>query len=740
VFDASTREPVPAASIRIAATNRGTIANTAGQFTVQLPGGALTVIASALGYRPDTLTLSSSPAAYHEFLLTPSAIILPEVLVTSEDPAIAIMRRAIARKHQWIDRLATFTMAAFTRQVLRRDTSIASITEAETRGYWRAGDTLREVVVHRRQTANIREAVNFASVGRILNFNEDRIRFLGYDFVGPTADDAFDYYDYTLVRTRSDLGRQLYDIRMVPRTRMTPLFRGTVSIDGASDALAGVDVVPNEAFSIPFVREHRLRYRQQFMLADSSFWMPVDVRIDGRFVVGVPGITFPPIGFEQTSVISSYAINVPVPDSIFRKPRLVVEAPASPLDSAYWTSPGVLPLTPDETAAYGTLDSTRTLETQFRPGGLGAALAGEGGAARVLSWLDLSFNRVEGLHAGLSGSLDSLSSSLSVRGGAAYAFSSRYTSASAGATLFTSADRKLGFGGDWVHRYELTPGWHPYEGFLNALTSLLFKDDYYDYYRAEGWSAHVVYAPGPGLSTRLMFTSEWEFNAPQATDYSLLYPSDSYRPSPAAVPGRMRSVRFDLKLGGSDLPADIVTTDALGLSIEHSSPHLARSDFAFTQYHLFGTVAIPTFGRSFLFKPMLRLRLAAGTSTGEVPRQRFFSVETSSSYTAGFGAMRAMNVKEFTGTRYIALNLEHNFRSLPFLALGIPFLYENNFELIVNGGIANAWGGDTPRPEGWYEEAGLSLNRIFELFRLDGTWRLSAPGGFAITFGIAHIL
>jgi hypothetical protein len=738
VVDAVTHEPVPAASIRIMGTTHGTIANPTGQFALSLEGDEHTVIASALGYRPDTLTLSGTPPASYEFTLQPSDIILPEVVVTSEDPAAAIIRRAIARKHQWIDRLFSFTMEAFTRQVIRRDTSIASITEAATLGYWRTGDTLREVIVRRRQTANINESFNLASVGRILNFNEDRLHFLGYDFVGPTADDAFEYYDYTLERTRSGSGHELYDIRMIPRTRLIPLFNGTVSIDGDTYALAGVDVEPNEAFSIPFVREHRLRYRQQFMLADSAFWMPADIRIDGRFVVGFPGITFPPIGFEQISVISSYAINVPVPDSIFRKPRVAVDSSAALHDSAYWASSDLLPLTHDEHAAYLTLDSSKTLEAQFRPGGLAAALA-SGGTASALSYLDLSFNRVEGFHAGLDAALDSLSPYLKVRGSAAYGFSSKTSSASAGATVFTSAERTVGFGADWTHRYETTPGWQPYQGFLNGLTALFFKDDYYDYYRAEGWNAHLEVVPSPVLSGRVTFTSQWQFNAPPTTGYSILYPSRSYRPNPQADEGRLRSIRLDLRLGREPQPIEFFSSDAMGLSVEYSSPSLAASGFSFTQYHLFGTLAVPTFGRSFLFKPMFRLRLAAGTTSGQPPRQRYFSVETSSSYTAGFGSMRAMDVKEFTGTRYVALNLEHNFRSLPFLAMGIPFLYKNSFELIINGGIANAWGGNGSRPDGWYYEAGIGLNRIFELFRVDGTWRLSSPGGFTATVGLAQI-
>ena len=105
--------------------------------------------------------------------------------------------------------------------------------------------------------------------------------------------------------------------------------------------------------------------------------------------------------------------------------------------------------------------------------------------------------------------------------------------------------------------------------------------------------------------------------------------------------------------------------------------------------------------------------------------------------------MRGMNVKEYSGTGYIAVNAEHTFRSLPFLALGIPFLYENNIELIVYGGAARTWG--TPglplqTTDGWYTEAGFGINRIVDILRADFTWRLSAPRFFRLTLGFAQIL
>jgi phenylpropionate dioxygenase-like ring-hydroxylating dioxygenase large terminal subunit len=162
---------------------------------------------------------------HHDERMRPSDIVLPEVVVTAEDPAIGIIRRAIANKQRWIDRLASYEMQAFTRQTIYRDTAVAAINESFTKGYWQKGDTLREIVTQKRQTANVQPSFNFASVGRMLNFSDDRINFVGYTFVGPTAVDALDYYDYKLLRTRSAGGNDVYEIRMIPRTLTAPAVR-----------------------------------------------------------------------------------------------------------------------------------------------------------------------------------------------------------------------------------------------------------------------------------------------------------------------------------------------------------------------------------------------------------------------------------------------------------------------------------------------------------------------------------
>jgi hypothetical protein len=744
VRDAVTGEPLASANVRVAASSRGTIANVNGRFVLPLDPGTHRVIISSIGYRPDTLLIDLTGSLVRDVMLQPSEILLPEIVVTSEDPAIEIIRRAIANKKRWADRLSSYELQAFTRQTIRRDTAIAAINESYTRGYWQKGDTLREIVRQKRQTANIGAEQNFASVGRILNFNEDRIRFVGYSFVGPTATDALEYYDYKLLRTRAANGAETYEIRMIPRTRSIPLFAGTVNIAGESYALIGVDVEPNEAFLIPFIKDRKLRYRQQFSLYDHQFWMPADIRIEGAFTIGLVGLTMPRIAIEQTSVIYQYDINTPIPDSIIQKPRLSVDSTARRYDSTFWATTAVLPLNVQEQKAYATLDSTQSLEVQFRPGGVAATLGGGGeGLGSFLEILDISFNRVEGLHLGARYTLDGKIPWLSAKGGFAYGFSDMQTKYLLGMTVYPGSRRAFGVGAEIYRRLDHRPDQGYFEAVFNSLTCLISRNDYRDYYQSEGGRAFIVGIPTPKLRMDFSFVAEQHRSAEQNTDFSFFSHSRSYRPNPPVVEGNLRSLRLDLRLGDEPVPLDLISRDQVVISIEHSNPSLASSSFSFTRYDAVGIVTFPTFAEDFLFRPSLKVRVGAGTATGDVPPQRWFDLESSSSGVGPFGVMRAMSVKEFSGTGYLAINLEHNFRTIPFLLLGVPFLYENGIEFLVHGGGARTWSHNVPVPhttDGWYAEAGFGISRILDLLRVDFTWRLSQPYRFALTVAVAGIL
>ena len=753
VLDAGTAEPLVAAHIRLLGTTQGTITNSSGRFSLHIHAGAHRLSFTMLGYRSDTAHVTVPRPGELTIRLQQADIVLPEFVVTSEDPAYEIIRRAIAAKKQWKAELGSYEFEAFTRQLVRRDTSIATITESFSKGYWQQGDTLREVIVQRRQTENVHGADNFAAVGGILNFSEDQIRLAGYTFTGPISPDAFDYYRYKLLRTRTDHGPGLYEIRMTPRTRTSPLFDGIIHIAESSYALVGVDVEPNEAFQFPFVKELQLRYKQQFALYDHAFWLPVDIRLNGAGSISIPGFSLPRMVFEQTSVIYNYLLNPQIPDSVFRKPELVVDSSATKLDTTFWAANPILPLNAEEQQAYQNLDSTQTFEVMFLPralvisGGIKAQWVGT-----LLKYLDLSFNRVEGFHLGINADLEHVLPWASLTAQMGYGTSDRRVKYGFGGTLYPPLGHAVGLGAEVYRRLDYRPDRGYYGKLLNSLTALFGKSDYRDYFETEGWRAYVSSPIARRLTATLSFISENHSSTQRRTNFSLIYPTRLYRDNPAIDEGRLRSFRFDVFFGEKPVLFDVITKNGLELTVEHSDPSLVSSAFSFTRYHVSATASLPTIGQGFLFRPALRVRVGAGTSAGTLPPQRLFDVETASAGSAFFGVMRGMSVKEYQGTSYVALVAEHNFRSLPFLALDIPFLYESQIDLITYAGFAHTWGQrSTSVPgehvaiasrgrEASYAEAGVAVGRIFEILRADFTWRFTAPTGFRFTLGVAQVM
>ena len=747
VFDNNSGEPLPTANIRIAGTSMGTISNLHGNYSLTLDSGKYTIIFSYLGYRPDTLQTIFRQSLVYDVRLKPSPVQIPEVVVVAEDPALEIIRKAIAHKQEWMKKIRSYQFDAFTRQVLRRDTGIASITESYTTGYWRAGDTLREFVKQKRQTENIPSEENFAAVRRIINFNDDEISLFtihtnghasAYLFTGPTAPDALEKYDYKLLSTSTTNGIDIYRIQMIPKTRTQPLFAGTITIADGAFAVMGVDVAPNEAFTFPFVKDIRLRYRQQFSLYEDEFWMPADISIEGSFALSIIGISFPRIGIETVSSIYNYAINPALPDTIFQHDRVTTDSTAARYDSTFWKAHEVLPLTVEEQRAYKTLDSGQTLEKQFQPNGPLASF-GNDKTGSFIDHIDARFTRVEGFFAGWKTGIDNLSPLFRIDGAAGIGFSDQRFKYDLGATVYSSSRHTFGIGSEWYSRLDNIPDNGYYGQLAISLMSLIDKDDYRDYFLANGNRMFITATPPSFIDASFSFISEREYTLGIQSTFSFFSTGTLYRPNPVIDDGLLRSLRFDLRIGEAPVPLDLVLYNALEISIEHSSPSLMHSEFDFTRYNGSFSWNVQTFGNSLLFPPVLRLLLEGGLGDRNLPPQRLFILDSRASGYAPFGVLKGSNVHEFSGDRYVLLSLEHNFRSLPFLALDIPFLYRNSIELITYGAFAQTWYGSTSSSNGWYAETGIGLARIFDLLRADITYRCTQPRRFIFSLSIANL-
>jgi Family of unknown function (DUF5686)/CarboxypepD_reg-like domain len=758
VTDSRTGVPIAAVNVRVSGTSRGTITNIKGSYVLTLPAGEYMLIYSYVGYRTDSLLITLSTDISRNIVMEPADIVLPEVVSVAEDPAYAIVRRAISKKHEWAKLLHSYAFKAFTRMTFYRDTSIAGINESYTSGYWKKGDTLREVVTQKRETKNLPGLGMVASVGEIVNFTDDVIPLVGYKFVGPIAEDALDYYDYKLLRTFRRDRSEVYEIQVIPKSRIVPLFAGKISIADSSYAVMGIDLRPNAALNIPFISDLKLNYGQRYSLYANRFWMPTDITLEFGATVGFAGISIPRIVFDQTSVIYDYVINGGIPDSVFAKRTVVVDSSATKYDSTFWREHEVLPLTKVEEKAYNTLDSTQTLEKQFKPTGATASLLGNDGIMSVAKYLDIRFDRVEGLFVGGSYTYRSErkkttvtlssegSTASSTSGGwrldvaAGYGISDKIFKWRVGAAYPLDARDRYELGAEGFRDISHFPDGGFYPTILTSVFSLFGRNDYRDYYMTYGWRAYIDAKPSERLSISLGYLSERENTAVEHTDFNIISFGHKYRPNPAITDGQMRSVELDLRYGDEKVPLGLVPVDAVELSAEYSSPSILRSDFHFGRYSLTASYFFPTFLRSYLFPPQLQLMLAAGTSTGTLPPQRDFVLDSQLGRFAPFGVLRTAYPREFIGDRFVLLTVEHNFRNVPFLALGVPFLYRSGMEVLVDGAAGQSWLNGVSTTNGWYYEAGFGIGKIFGLIRADLTYRISKPNNLFFSLGISSIL
>jgi len=547
VVDSKTKSSLPGVIIRIMNSSRGTLSDDNGNFQMNLDKGLYDIQFSIVGYNSEIRKVEINKSEDWVIELKESFVQMSEVLVVAEDPGVGIIRRAIANKKRWMERLKSYKCTAYSKQIINKEDSIASIAESYSNGYWRRGDGFREKIFQKRQTENIKMAQNFAMVGGIVNFNEDIIQIAGFKFTGPISPDALDDYSFKLIKTYESRGFNIYEIAMKPNSRFKPLFEGIICISDSVYSITKVEVKPNDVFKIPFVKNFSLDLGQRFAVFDTSYWMPVDVAINAKFEVSIPGLSMPAFGFKQRSILYDYELNIPLHDTIFTGKKVKVDSSAQ-TDSTYWDKNRILPLSSLEQKMYKTLDSTQTLDKQFKPSGpLMAFEKTEGmNIFGPLEYIDFRFNRVEGYF--LGGQYETnVIKNLNISLNAGYGFSDKKWkySGSLSYSLPELNNSKIAFS-----YYNLVPS-RPDMGFYPAgliTTAAIFtKEDYGDYYFAKGYNISYSIKPVKDVTAKIEFTDENEKSVSNRAGHGLLS-KKKFRDNLPIIEGKMRNIKIGVDI------------------------------------------------------------------------------------------------------------------------------------------------------------------------------------------------
>ena len=759
VVDASTNETLPNATVQIAGTYKGTITNREGVFEVAVDDLPVDLVVRYIGYRTDTLTAHTETPL--EFRLQPVVMEMRQLVVTDEDPAVSIMREVIERKAVWQEKLSTFEAQAYSRYTFSNDSGIVAITESAATAWWDKDRGIREEITGTRSTGNFPGVDAMPAALTMLNLYDDDVEISGHTLFGVTHPDALDKYVFTLEGMRSVDDVLIYDIAVEPKYRQTSAFVGTVSVMDGVFALIEARLRPGPAFIFPFpIRRYEVTYLQQFSNYGGDIWLPVDLRSNAVVEISFGVLlSFPPIIVDQVSRFTDYQLNIALADSLFEEGwRLRIDSLAVASYEGFQREGVVVPLDPEETIAYASIDSTHSLREAYElQGPLGRALNRRAemeerreSTDRVFGFFAkygisprVWYNRVDDFHGGLG-----------YRKEFSREESDHIFAVEVGAGLSTGQKEAEQFSYDGAVRWEkdwfINVGYRSENTFTyqsgnkNRLTNsslmLIGQEDYFDYYRRQGMSitgGYQLQAPRGTISATYLHENHSPLTG--NTSYDLLGRSEPQRPNPTVMEGEMRTVTIEYNFGRpSVIPID--PSKHLAISAEFSMP---QSDFVFRRYYLRAGGRVNTFLRRRFIPATLDYGISVGLASEggrTLPLQRSFIVEGGTTVYHWDGSLHTLRGLPYQGSGIVFGHWEHNFRTLPFELLGLSSMVNRGYNVSIFGGHAFVRGLGVSR-HSWrrHNELGLSLSGIFGLARVDFAFHIEEKRFLYPTFGLARL-
>jgi hypothetical protein len=746
IGDARTNEALAAANIQIEGTFQGTISNEDGNFIIHLDTVPATLLITYIGYQSHRIPINEETPENITIQLQPTILEMDAIVVIAEDPAMAIMRKVIKYKQEWQKQLSTYSANAYSRLIFENDSGIVSIAESLSDTFWDREKGSREVIKSKRQTSNLSETQNMAVASFIPNFYDDDIDIIGFKVIGPTHPEALDYYEFKLLKERQFDDKKVFDIRVIPNSKLQPTFEGTVAVLDEDFALLNVELKPGPAIRFPIpIQELNLFYRQQFRNFANSYWLPVDYRVGGDIKIGFTGLQFPRIKYKRVTALSNYHINIPLPDSLYQEEKILsVDSLSLQQDTLFAAAKVLIPLTVAEENAYHSLDSTMTLKKAFKPTGIladminittGDAEDDTTDKKNVFSYLlpELWFNRVDALHAGMTFMID-ISKNANFSIGSAYKTGLKKWSYHTGLDYFFGSKKQ--WQGSINYQVGTDTRYHSeiYSMTVAGLSPLLGGEDYFDYYWREGISLELGYHSSP-LNTKFTIglNSDKHRSVSKTSDYNILGSDFKQRENPGINEGTLRSLYLKMQYGSDYIPFGIIGQNRISVNIETSHSSVLPSDFSFTRYTLSAGWHIDTFLKRRLLPNALDIQLSAGYSSGDLPYQRYGIIDGSLEIFTPFAAIRSRRSQPYEGEKYFAFFWEHNFRTVPFEMINFDFIVDQGIGIIIFGAHGRSWisahrlSDLSPQPsyiDHFHHELGISLNNVFSLIRIDTSYRL----------------
>lgn len=378
-------ESLPFATVYIKGTTIGTSANAQAQYNLELKPGTYQVLCQYLGYEQEiyNLTIKGEETITHNFSLSPQTLRMSDVVIKAdaEDPAYAIIRKAIKRRKFHKDQIAAFQTSIYMKAVLRNRSmpdkilgfdipqedikdsggggadstklGVMYLSEQEAE-YYSDGKQERTVIKSVRESGDP-NGVGISRLPPVVSFYDNNVNPLWNlserGFISPISDGALSYYKYEYMGQFMRGDYTINKIIVTPKRAYEPLFYGAIYIVENDWAIYGLDLTLTHKSNLEQL--DTLRIEQSYLLLKEDTWV-----IKSQVQYPTLGI----FGFDFTgnfvAVYDNQKVNEKIPDTMFNN-KIISSylSDANDVDTGSWKDKRPVPLEEDEIEDYQKKDS-----------------------------------------------------------------------------------------------------------------------------------------------------------------------------------------------------------------------------------------------------------------------------------------------------------------------------------------------------------------------------------------------
>jgi hypothetical protein len=366
--------PLSHASVYIQGSSYGTLTNDAGAYFLSVPQGNTTIVFKYLGYSTQTKSIVISNNTTVDIELQEETTQMDEfVFHAGEDPAVPIIKKAIAKRNYYKNYIQPFEVDLYTKGVMKfinapktflgRDLgNMDGILDSTRQGIFYLSESISKISSsppHEYKEEMISSKVSGESRGVSANqFSYAKFNFynesisLFRELISPIADDALSYYNFYLYdKFKDENGYTVSKIKVKPKSAFRPCFKGFIYIN---DSLANINSLDLKIYGSTVKNPvmDTIRIHQVFVPIKNDYWALITQNIDFDFSV----FAFKARG-NFHYIFNKYNANPNFPKSFFGKEIFAVRDSVIKNNDSYWNEARPVPLAQEEVRDYVRKDS-----------------------------------------------------------------------------------------------------------------------------------------------------------------------------------------------------------------------------------------------------------------------------------------------------------------------------------------------------------------------------------------------